>query len=126
MKKKIIIPTEDKNGLNAKLSNHFGRSPYFTLVELNEANEILSVNVIPNISEHFGGFGKPLDTLLQFHPNALITYGIGSKALTIFQQAQIPVLRANANTVKEVIEAYIEGKLEELTESCHYNHHKES
>ncbi|MEM3476441.1 MAG: NifB/NifX family molybdenum-iron cluster-binding protein [Candidatus Bathyarchaeia archaeon] len=125
MRKRIVIPTEDENGLNAKLSNHFGRTPYFTLVELDEEDNILNIKVISNASKHFGGLGKPSDILLQLHPNALITYGIELKALTIFQQAQVVVLKTNANTVKEIIEAYRNNKLKELTEGCHHNRYKE-
>ncbi len=122
-KYRIVIPTEDNNGLNAKLSEHFGRAPYFTIIDLDESNEILNIQVIPNTSEHFGGFGLPPDRILQFRPNALITYGIGPRALNIFQEAKVAVLKANSYIVKEVIEAYKEDKLQELTEGCRRAHH---
>ena len=32
LKEKIVIPAEDGNGLNARLSEHFGRAPYFIIV----------------------------------------------------------------------------------------------
>jgi len=32
-------------------------------------------------------------------------------------------LRANADTVKDVVEAYRQDKLEELTEGCHRAHY---
>jgi hypothetical protein len=35
----------------------------------------------------------------------------------------VAVLKANANTVGEVIAAYKEDKLEELTEGCEHAHH---
>jgi len=123
LKERIVIPAEDGNGLNARLSEHFGRAPYFIIVDLEE-NNISNVQVVPNESEHFGGFGRPPDRILQFKPNAVITYGMGPRALSIFQEAKVAVLRANSSTVKEVIEAYRQDKLEELTEGCHYAHHK--
>ena len=79
---------------------------------------------MPNEGEHFGGFGRPADRILQLRPNAVITYGMGSRALSIFQEAGIAVLRANADTVKDVVEAYRHDKLEELTEGCHHAHHR--
>jgi predicted Fe-Mo cluster-binding NifX family protein len=49
---------------------------------------------------------------------------MGPRALNIFQEAGIAVLRANADTVKDVVEAYRQDKLEELTEGCHHAHHR--
>jgi predicted Fe-Mo cluster-binding NifX family protein len=123
LRERIVIPAEDGNGLNARLSEHFGRAPYFIIVEL-EDGSVTSVQVVPNESEHFGGFGLPSDRILQVRPNAIITYGIGPRALSIFQRAGVAVLRANADTVKDVIEAYRQGKLEELTEGCHRARHR--
>jgi predicted Fe-Mo cluster-binding NifX family protein len=119
LRERIVIPAEDGNGLNARLSEHFGRAPYFIIVELEDGN-ISNVQVVPNESEHFGGFGRPPDRILQFRPNAVITYGMGPRALSIFQEARIAVLKANADTVKDVVEAYRQDKLEELTEGCRH------
>ena len=119
LKERIVIPAEDGNGLNARLSEHFGRAPYFIIVELEDGN-ISNVQVVPNESEHFGGFGRPPDRILQLRPNAVITYGMGPRALSIFQEARIAVLKANADTVKDVVEAYRQDKLEELTEGCRH------
>jgi predicted Fe-Mo cluster-binding NifX family protein len=123
LKERIVIPAEDGNGLNARLSEHFGRAPYFIIVEL-EDGDISNVQVVPNESEHFGGFGRPPDRILQFRPNAVITYGMGPRALSIFQEARIAVLKANADTVKDVVEAYRQDKLEELTEGCRHARHR--
>ena len=123
LKERIVIPAEDGSGLNARLSEHFGRAPYFIVVELDEDRNVSSIQAVPNESEHFGGFGRPPDRILQFKPNAVITFGMGPRALSIFQEAGVAVLKANADTVKEVIEAYRQDKLEELTEGCHHARH---
>lgn len=85
---------------------------------MDENNNILSVQVAPNTGEHFSGMGRPADNILKFKPNAIITHGMGPRALSIFQNAGIAVPRANANTVREVIKAYRQDTLEELTEGC--------
>jgi len=123
LRERIVVPAEDGNGLNARLSEHFGRAPYFIVVELENGN-IINVQAVPNESEHFGGFGLPSDRILQFRPNAVITYGMGPRALSIFQGAGVAVLKANADTVKDVVEAYRQNKLEELTEGCHRARHR--
>ena len=124
VKERIFIPAEDGNGLDARLSEHFGRAPYFIVVELNEDGSISNVQAVSNESEHFGGSGRPPDRLLQFKPNAVITYGMGPRALSIFQEARVAVLKANADTVKEVVEAYRQDRLEELTEGCRHARHR--
>jgi len=123
MNARIVIPTLDKNGLDAQLSEHFGRAPYFTVIDVDENGRVTDQKTIANESEHFGGVGNPPDRILQFKPNALITYGMGPKALTIFQDAKVAVLRTSANTVREVITAYNKDELEELTEGCHEARH---
>jgi predicted Fe-Mo cluster-binding NifX family protein len=121
---RIVVPVLDESGLNARLSEHFGRAPYFAVIDVDENGSISSQKTVSNISEHFGGTGRPPDRILQLRPNALITYGMGPRALTIFQNARVAVLRANANTVKDVILAYNNDELEELTEGCHHARHR--
>ncbi|MCD6470475.1 NifB/NifX family molybdenum-iron cluster-binding protein [Candidatus Bathyarchaeota archaeon] len=103
MRERIVIPTADDGGLDAKLSEHFGRAPYFTVIELDEGGNIANIHSVPNTSEHFGGHGQPPDRILKLHPNAVIVYEMGIRALSIFQQARVAVLRANANNVRKVI-----------------------
>ncbi|MEM1586739.1 MAG: NifB/NifX family molybdenum-iron cluster-binding protein [Candidatus Bathyarchaeia archaeon] len=119
MIKRIVIPAEDEGGLNSRLSEHFGRAPYFVVVDLDENNNILSVQVVPTAGEHFSGMSRPADNILKFRPNAIITHGMGPRTLSVFQNAGIAVLRANANIVREVIEAYRQDTPEELTEGCY-------
>ena len=123
MTDRIIVPTENQQGLNARLAEHFGRSPYYTIVELDETGEVSSVKTVPNVGEHAGGMGYSHDNLLQYQPNAIIVYGMGPRGLTTFQNAGVAVLRANAETVIEVISAYKNDALPELTEGCEHAHH---
>jgi predicted Fe-Mo cluster-binding NifX family protein len=118
-----VVPVVDESGLNAQLSQHFGRAPFFAVVELSENSEIVNVKTVSNIGEHFGGSGQRADFILQLKPNAIITYGMGPRGLNIYQSVRVAVLRANANTVKEVIDAYKSDRLQELTEGCHHARH---
>lgn len=122
-KARLVVPVVDESGLNAMLSEHFGRAPYFAVIDLDENGTILSQRTVSNVSEHFGGTGRPPDRILQFRPTSLITYGMGPRALRIFQDARVAVLRANTNTVQGIIAAYNDDQLEELTEGCHHARH---
>ena len=124
MSVRIVIPVEDRNDLNAKLSQHFGRAPYFVVVELDENGRVLNLQIVPNKSEHFSGMGRPPEIILSLRPNAVITYGMGFRALSMFQSANVAVLKTNKDFVKDVIEAYNRDELVELTEGCHHAKHR--
>ena len=120
---RIVIPVVDESGLDARLSEHFGRAPYFCVVELDEKGQIASQKTAANVGERFGGSGRRADFILQLKPNVIITYGMGPRGLSIYQSVRVAVLRANANTVRQLITAYNNNELEELTEGCHEARH---
>ncbi len=120
---RIVIPVSDESGLDAQLSEHFGRTPYFAVVEIDEKGQVVSHKTVANVGEHFGGSGRRADFILQLKPNVIITYGMGPRGLSIYQDVRVAVLRANANTVRQVVEAYNKNALEELTEGCHEARH---
>jgi predicted Fe-Mo cluster-binding NifX family protein len=119
---RIVIPVSEEKGVDSNLSQHFGRAPFYAIIDLDEKGKIIGQGTIANTSEHFGGVGLPPDRILQLKPKALVTFGLGSKALRIFQDACVAVLRTEANTVKEVVKAYNNDELQELTHGCHHAH----
>lgn len=123
MPDRIVIPTIGREGLNDNLAQHFGRATYFAIVELDEKGEVTNVETVLNRGEHAGGRGFTHDHILGLQPDAIVVYGMGPRGLNTFQSAGVAVLRANANTVKEIIAAYKDDKLQELTEGCQHAHH---
>lgn len=124
MKDRIIVPTDTQQGLDAPLAQHFGRAPYYAVVELDNNGEITSVKTVPNIGEHAGGRGFSHDNILTQEPTAIIVYGMGPRGLISFQNAGVAVLKANANTVGEVVASFKDDELVELTEGCEHAHHQ--
>lgn len=45
---RILIPVLDRNGLESMISDHFSRSPYYALVELDEDYNVENVEFIGN------------------------------------------------------------------------------
>jgi predicted Fe-Mo cluster-binding NifX family protein len=123
MSVRIVIPVIDESGMDSRLSEHFGRTPYFAVVEVDEDGQVVSQKTVANTGEHFGGSGRRADFILQLKPDAIITYGMGPRGLSIYQRMRVAVFRANANTVREVIAAYTKNALQELTEGCHEARH---
>ena len=113
--KRIMMPVEDATGLEAKVAHHFGRAPYFALVEFDENNKTLKVNTEPNRSEHMGGApGHSHESFLALeaeHCNSLFN---GTRSTKHLQDAGITVLEATATQSKDNIESFKEGKLKDL------------
>ena len=120
---RIVIPVVDESGLDARISEHFGRTPFFAVIDLDKNGQIVSQETVPNAGEHFGGGGRRAGFILKLKPNVIITYGMGPRGLSIYQSERVAVLRANAAAVKDVLTAYDRNELEELTEGCHEARH---
>jgi predicted Fe-Mo cluster-binding NifX family protein len=127
MNQQIVIPVEDASGAEAKIAQHFGKAPYIALVEANAKGQIVNVKINKNTGEHMGGAGHPHENVLSLKPTIIIACAMGPGGLNSFKDAGIKVLKAQGNTVNEVMVNYQEGKLEPLTGGCphaHEHHHE--
>jgi predicted Fe-Mo cluster-binding NifX family protein len=120
---RVVVPVMDESGLNAHVAEHFGRAPYFAVVDLDDTGNVSSVKTVPNVGEHAGGMGQTHDHIVKMRPNAIVVYGMGPRGLNAFQNAGIAVLKASANTVAGNLTAYNKDTLQELTEGCHHARH---
>jgi predicted Fe-Mo cluster-binding NifX family protein len=126
MTQRIVIPVEDVAGAEAKVAQHFGRAPYFASVEITAKGQITKVDIQRNTGEHMGGTGHPHENILALKPAVIIACAMGPGGLQSFQAAGITVLKAEGNTVNEIITNLKEGKLKDLTGGCphaHEHHH---
>ncbi len=124
MVERVVVPVLDEAGEASQLSPHFGRAPLFAIVHFSENREIGKIEFAPNRSEHFGGQGRPPDILLSFAPNIVITFGMGPRALRRFQAEGVAVMQATSQNLGEVLRAYQNDQLMELTEGCREARHK--
>ena len=121
-----MLPVEDATGIDAKIAQHFGRAPYFAIVELDENQKSPKVTIEPNRSEHMGGApGHSHESFLSLKPDIVIAYSMGPGALNTFLGAGVTVLAATALTVEGNIESFKEGKLKKLAVGCEHAHHHE-
>ncbi|MHA1754373.1 MAG: NifB/NifX family molybdenum-iron cluster-binding protein, partial [Candidatus Odinarchaeia archaeon] len=87
---KIVIPVLNDNGLYSEVSPHFGRAPFYAVVEIKE-NRNYSVEIYPNQSQHFGGSGRPSENIIKHSPDVVITYGMGPRAISLLKQFNIKI-----------------------------------
>ncbi len=125
MTKRLVVPVEDEADLNAAVAQHFGRAPYFAIVDIDEKGQIQTVKTEPNTGEHVGGAGHPHETILSLKPDVIVAFAMGPGALQSFQNAGVTVLKAQDATVKATIDSFKAGKLTELASGCEHAHHHE-
>ena len=104
---KIVIPTNDKKGLEDTVAEHFGRCLTYTF--LNEKGEVLEI--IDNTSEHMGGVGLPPELMKKHGADILLCKDLGPRALALCSELGIDVYVCQAETVKEMFEMWENDKI---------------
>ena len=109
---KLCIPTETNEGKNAMAYGHFGSAPYFTIVDIEKD----SVEIISNANQHHShGMCQPMNALIGKEINAVVTGGMGSRAVQKLNEGGIKAYRAVPGTVAEIVSQFTKGGLEEIT-----------
>jgi predicted Fe-Mo cluster-binding NifX family protein len=124
MSERVVVPVLDDAGEASALSPHFGRAPFFAVAEMGQNGIIRKVEFHPNRGSHMGGEGRAPDLILALKPDAVITQGMGIRAMQIFQAARVAVLQTSASTLRDALAAHARKELKELTEGCREARHQ--
>jgi predicted Fe-Mo cluster-binding NifX family protein len=104
---RVCIPTKGKGGLDEIVSEHFGRAPYYAIVD----SESMECEFIGNNSEHYGGVGKPPDIIASAGAKAVLASGMGPRAMNMLAEKGVKAYCNVAGTVRESVEAFNRGEL---------------
>ena len=85
---KIAISTIDNKGLESNLSPHFGRCPFYIMVET-KGEEILSAKGIENPYYSSHGPGMVPEFINKQGVDVMISGGMGRSAITFFKEFKI-------------------------------------
>lgn len=112
-KMKIAIPSEGKE-LNSAVCQSFGRTSTFLIVD----TDTLKFEALDNeAAAAQGGAGiKAAQAVADSGAQAVVTFRCGANAAQVLKAADIKLYQAAPGTVKDMIERYNNGKLQELTE----------
>ncbi|HIP63077.1 MAG TPA: dinitrogenase iron-molybdenum cofactor [Archaeoglobus profundus] len=112
---KIAISTTS-GGLDDKVSDVFGRAVSFTIVEVKNG-EIKNIEILKNeFAVRGGGAGVATSQfLIDKGVEVVLTGNIGPNALSVLNSAGVKVYRAGGLKVKEAIEKFLRGELEQIT-----------
>jgi len=109
---KICIPTETNEGKQAKVYGHFGSAPYFTIYD----TEKDSVEIINNADQHHShGACQPMSALVGKKIDAVVSGGMGARAVQKLNEGGAKAYRAIPGTVADIISQFTKGGLEEIT-----------
>ncbi|MCK4531711.1 MAG: NifB/NifX family molybdenum-iron cluster-binding protein [Candidatus Aenigmarchaeota archaeon] len=114
---KIAIST-GKGGMDDAVVPVFGRCGSFTIVEI-EGDEIRGSEVVPNqATQSPSGAGiQASQTMVNTGVESVITGNIGPNSMMVLKQAGIKVFSGAGMKVEEAVKAYLEGKLQEISDS---------
>jgi predicted Fe-Mo cluster-binding NifX family protein len=123
---RIAVSSESNQGMESRVSPHFGRCPYFVLVDV-EDREVLAVDTIENpfFSQHQPG---QVPGFIQSQGvDVMLTGGMGRRAIAFFQQFNIKPVTGAQGTIAQALEQYLGGELQEAepcaeSESHHHKH----
>jgi predicted Fe-Mo cluster-binding NifX family protein len=107
---RIAVSADENNGLHSVVSPHFGRCPYYALVDL-DGQEVNQVNVVanPNYGRHAPGT-VPLFIQAQ-GADVMLAGGMGRRAVAMFEQLGIQAATGASGTVGHAVEQYLSGGL---------------
>jgi predicted Fe-Mo cluster-binding NifX family protein len=107
---KIAISVLNANGLDAPISPHFGRCPYFTLVDIanHEVNQVDAV-ANPYYTNHQPG--EVPGFIQSLGAEVMLSGGMGGRALAFFQNYGITPATGASGTARDALKAYLDGTL---------------
>ena len=121
---KIAIPSETADGLAAMRSGHFGHTPYFTIVEYDDAMNIVSVESVKNVDHDQYGCGGVIQYVLELGVDGILTAGMGRPPLMRFTENGV-IVYAEVTTpiVGDVAKLFAQGKVDRMSPADACNHH---
>ena len=110
---KIAIPVDEKS-LESNVCVSFGRTPYFLIYDVDTKESVFLDN---SAAASTGGAGiKAAQTIVDNKANVLLTPRCGENAAEVLKSADIEIFKTTSASVKDNIDAFIDGKLSLLDE----------
>jgi predicted Fe-Mo cluster-binding NifX family protein len=108
---RVAISADDGSGLDSVVSPHFGRCPYFIVVDL-EAYEVQQVAAVANPYCSHHQPGQVPRFIRERGADVMLTGGMGRRAISLFGQYGIEAVTGAAGTVRRSLEQYLGGALQ--------------
>lgn len=108
---RIAVSANQNKGLESAVGAHFGRCPYFVLVDVEEG-KVQAVQTIDNpyYSQHQPG--QVPGFIRSQEADVMLSGGMGGRAVAFFQQYGIQPVTGAAGTVGQSVERFLAGQLQ--------------
>ncbi len=107
---RIAVSADDPRGLDSVVSPHFGRCPYYVLVDVEE-REVKATRVVANPFYGQHQPGQVPGFIRDQGADVMLTGGMGGRAVAFFEQYGIEPVTGATGSVRHAIEQYLSGAL---------------
>lgn len=118
---RIVVTAENNLGLDSFVCEHFGRSPYFVLVDV-EDGQVANASAVANPFYNDHQPGQVPAFIQSQNADVMVSGGMGAGAIAYFDQYGIQVATGATGTVRDAVERYLRGELGRGS-SCAGGHH---
>jgi predicted Fe-Mo cluster-binding NifX family protein len=121
---RIAISADGNQGLESPVGQHFGRCPYFILVDV-EGQEVKAVTVVENPYYGNHAAGQVPAFISSQGADVMLAGGMGGRAVDFFRQYGIQPVSGASGTVRDALSRYLGGELsgvEACAESRRHHH----
>ena len=106
----IAISAENDQREQSKVAHHFGRCPFFALVEV-QGTDIIDYNLIENPYFEFHQPGQVPSFINGQKAKVMLSGGMGRRAIEFFNEYGIESATGASGTVENAVLCYLEGQL---------------
>jgi len=107
---RIAVSSDNDRGLESSVSHHFGRCPFFTLVDI-ENGSIGSVETVENPFFSSHAPGQVPSFIRKLKAEVMLSGGMGRRAIAMFQEYGIGCATGAMTTVDKAVADFIAGRL---------------
>ncbi len=108
---RVAVSADDARGLDSVVSPHFGRCPYFIVVDV-EGQEVREVDVVENPYYSRHQPGEVPGFISGHNVDVMLTGGMGRRAVAFFGQFGIQAVTGASGSVRHSLQQYLGGRLE--------------
>jgi predicted Fe-Mo cluster-binding NifX family protein len=118
---RIAVTAENNLGLESTVCEHFGHSPYFVLVDVDDGL-VAGTSAVANPFYDNHQPGQVPAFIHSQNAGVIVSGGMGANAIAYFGQYGIEVATGATGTVRSAVEQYLRGELGRGS-SCSGGHH---
>jgi predicted Fe-Mo cluster-binding NifX family protein len=115
---KIALPTRENI-----VDSHFGHCEKYTIYSVDESKKIIGSEVLPS-PQGCGCKSNIAATLREKGVTVMLAGNMGDGALNVLNHYGIEVYRGCTGDVRQVTEAFLQGKVDDSGIGCHHHDHE--